>query len=395
MKSFTLILQDNQTIWKQLLPLTYTRPVSALRIGIDTMQEKWENFLSAEATIETESYLMDKFGRQAIDDSKPKLIVNSSIIPTKSLCEEIKKLTVQQSLEKDGVFIAQVIENEQFPKESVEANSDVLQIERPWHLFLYNDQVFKQDFERITHNRKSQKLSNTNQVVSEDQIFLEEGASVECSILNASSGPIYIGKNATILEGCMVKGGLAMLPHSVLKMGTKHYGTSTLGPYCKVGGELSNIVMQSYSNKGHDGYLGNAVIGQWCNLGADTNASNLKNNYGMVRAWSYAEEKQIETGQQFVGLIMGDHSKCGINTMFNTATVVGVAANVFGAGFPKKHIPSFAWGGVDFTRTFTLLKANHMAEAMMKRRNIAFTEIDKAIFNNIFEQTKTYRNSDL
>ena len=392
MKNTKLLLQDNRDIWKQLLPFTYTRPISSLRMGIDTIREKWEAILNIPAEIETETYLLKKFQNQQASKQYT-LIINSSVIPTDELVQHITNLTANQSLEKDGIFLAQKIENDQLPKESVEYNGKLIQITRPWHIFLKNKEVFELDFQRITSGREGQQIPSTNQVVNANDIFLEEGAEVEFSVLDASQGPIYIGNNAKILAGCMVKGGLALCDHAVLKMGTKHYGTSTLGPHCKAGGELSNVVMQAYSNKGHDGYLGNAVIGEWCNIGADSNASNLKNNYSNVRAWSYAENKQINTDEQFIGLLMGDHAKCGINTMFNTATVVGVAANIFGAGFPKKHIPSFAWGGVDFVRTFTLQKAYEMAEVMMKRRGIEFTAEDKAIFNHIFEESKQYRNN--
>ena len=388
-----LVLQDNAQIWKQLLPLTYTKPISELRIGIDTIKEKWQHHFGKEASVETERYLMPKFGKTTASSEQPKLIINSSIIPNEELLKEIKALTEQQSLERDGEFIAQYVVNDNLPKEAVECETNFIKIERPWHIFKQNEEVFIDDFKRITAGRKSQPISKTNTLIGEQNIFLEEGASVECSMLNATKAPIYIGKNAIILEGCLVKGGLALCDNAIMKMGAKHYGTSTIGPYCKIGGEVNNVVMQAYSNKGHDGYLGNAVIGEWCNMGADTNASNLKNNYGSSTAYSYAEGNYIDTGECFIGLTMGDHSKCAINTMFNTATVVGVAANIFGGGFPKKHIPSFAWGGVDYLHTFQLEKAFEMAQAMMKRRNLAFTEEDKAIFNTIFEETKQFRNT--
>lgn len=385
-----LILQDDANSWQNLLPFTFTRPISHIRIGIDTIVEKWETFFNQTAEIETEAYLMAKFQNKQ-DEQSEKLIVNSSIIPTKELVEKIKQLTPQQTLEKNGVFIAQRTSNANLPTECVETELDLIQLQHPWDIFMKNDQVFRLDFERITNGRNSQPISETNRVVNSSQIFLEEGASVEFSILNATDAPIYIGKNAKILEGCVVKGGLALCEGAMLKMCTKHYGTSTIGPHSKIGGEVGNIVVFGYSNKGHDGYLGNAVLGEWCNLGADTNSSNLKNNYGFVRAWSYAQEKQIDTGSQFVGLMMGDHSKCGINTMFNTATVTGVCANIFGGGFPAKHIPSFAWGAVDKTDEFKLEKAYEMADAMMKRRKVPFTDADKDIFKHIFDVTKRYR----
>lgn len=392
MQNTKIILQDPKDSWQKLLPFTYTKPISAIRIGIDTIIEKWEALLVSDIQVDTEDYLLPKFQNKQADQSMT-LIINSTIIPTESLIKAIKNLTAQQSLEQEGQFIARKIENDNLPVESIEYKGEMIQIDRPWDIFLKNEQVFLLDYQRMTGGRKSQAIPENNQVVHPEQIFLEEGASVEFSVLDARKGPIYIGKNAQILAGCLVQGGLALCESAVLKMGTKHYGTSTIGPYSKIGGEVNNIVVQAYSNKGHDGFLGNAVLGEWCNLGADTNASNLKNNYNPVSAFSYYEDNIIETGQQFIGLLMADHSKCGINTMFNTATVVGVAANIFGAGFPKKHVPSFLWGGVDYHRTFHLDKSFEMAESMMKRRNLKFSDLDKQIFETIFEISKKYKTS--
>lgn len=391
MKQPKLILQDSKENWSNLLPLTYTKPISHLRIGIDLLYDKWKHFFQRELEIETEDYLMPKFQNKQ-PENEIRIVINSAIIPNKNLVDEILNLSGQQSLEKDGIFIAQKIVNIDLPTESREYHSDIKIIEYPWDIFLHNEEILAVDFQRITKGRKSRKISETNSVVQPANIFLEEGAEVEHCILNASTGPIYIGKGAKLLEGCMIRGSLSLGAHSVVKMGAKIYGATTFGEYCKAGGEINNVIVQSYSNKGHDGYLGNAVIGEWCNLGADTNASNLKNNYGEVKVWSYLHEKQIQSGRQFIGLIMGDHAKSGINTMFNTATVVGVAANVFGGGFTKNHIPSFSWGGVDFIRTFLLPKAFEMAETMMIRRKISFTQVDKDIFTHIFENTKKYRN---
>jgi len=354
MQNTKVILQDPKDAWQKMLPLTYTKPISALRIGIDTIQQKWEAALDCNAEIDTESYLIPKFQNKQGTESSI-LIINATIIPTKELIQAILNLTSQQSLEKGEKFIARKIESEELPVESITFEGALIEIKRPWDLFLLNDTVF--------------------------------------SVLDARKGPIYIGKNASIMAGCLVQGGLALCESATLKMGAKHYGTSTIGPHSKIGGEVGNIVVQAYSNKGHDGFLGNAVLGEWCNLGADTNASNLKNNYSPIIAFSYHEEKLIDTGQQFIGLIMGDHSKCAINTMFNTATVVGVAANIFGAGFPKKHIPSFLWGGVEYNRTFQISKSFEMAELMMKRRSVKFTNLDKQIFETIFETTKKFRPS--
>jgi UDP-N-acetylglucosamine diphosphorylase/glucosamine-1-phosphate N-acetyltransferase len=249
-----------------------------------------------------------------------------------------------------------------------------LVISERWHLFQKNEQALKSDFSLLTAGRSSQVLSRTNTVIGDaSQIFLEEGAVVEAAILNTTSGPIYIGKDAEIMEGSIVRGPLAMCEHSALKLGTKVYGASTLGPHCKVGGEINNVVMQAYSNKGHEGFLGNSVIGEWCNLGADTNTSNLKNNYGAVSTYSYETKKEEKTNVQFMGLTMGDHSKCGINTMFNTATVVGVSCNIYGGDFPAKFIPSFSWGGSAGLVPFKFDKAVEYANNMMNRRGLALS----------------------
>jgi len=392
MENTKLILQDVAELWQGLLPLTYTKPISHVRIGIDTIKEKWEAAFQLTAQIDTEEYLLPKF-KNPQGHEEHTLVINSACIPNQELISAIKNLQPQQTLSKDNFFIARFTSNENLPVEEVNYVGKIDYISRPWHLFLLNDKIFKADFDRITANRDSQDIPNTNQTKNKEHIFLEAGAEVEFSILDATKGPIYLGKNAKILAGCMVQGGLALCDSAVLKMGTKHYGTSTIGPHSKVGGEVGNVVIQAYSNKGHDGYLGNAVIGEWCNLGADTNSSNLKNNYGLVSAYSYLEGKSIETHEQFVGLMMGDHSKCAINTMFNTATVVGVAANIFGAGFPRTHVPSFVWGGVTKNFTFKLEKAFEMAESMMKRRNVPFTDLDKDIFKHIFTVTEKFRTS--
>jgi UDP-N-acetylglucosamine diphosphorylase/glucosamine-1-phosphate N-acetyltransferase len=234
---------------------------------------------------------------------------------------------------------------------------ELIKLNFTYDIFAKNGRAIEDDFELLTKGRISQPISPTNQVVKPARVFIEEGATVEFSILNASTGSIYIGKDAEIMEGCKVKGPFALCEHGGLKMDAKIYPATTVGPYCKVGGEVNNAVFFAYSNKGHDGFIGNAVIGEWCNLGADTNNSNLKNTYEEVKLWNYRTEKFEKTGLTFCGLMMGDHSKCGINTMFNTGTVVGVAANIFGAGFPRNFIPSFAWGGAQGFDTFIIKKA--------------------------------------
>ncbi|MBX2845784.1 MAG: hypothetical protein KTR13_06165 [Saprospiraceae bacterium] len=388
MQACKFILRDDSTTWKNLLPLTYTRPISGIRIGIDTIQEKWEFFLNQSVEIATEAYLLSKFENRQPDAEKV-IEINSAVLPNQALVELVLALQPGKRLEKAGLSIAHCFaEGEAIP---IETPIDVTTINYPWDIFKLNHLVLQQDFERITAGRTSQPIDASNRVKHPENVFIEEGGSAEFSILDASKGPIYIGKDATIMAGSIVQGGLALCEGATLKLGTKHYGTSTLGPHSKFGGEFSNVVVQGYSNKGHEGFLGNAVLGEWCNLGADTNASNLKNNYGFVRVWNYVEERFMHTEEQFCGLIMGDHSKAGINTMFNTATVVGVAANIFGAGYPKKFLPSYTWGGVDFHRTFTLNKVFEMAEAMMSRRKVPLTDADKTILTHIFETTKPYR----
>ncbi|MCH7525248.1 MAG: GlmU family protein, partial [Bacteroidetes bacterium] len=275
--------------------------------------------------------------------------------------------------------------------EAIEFNSDVLKIEHTWDIFLKNGEAIEADFELITNGRQSQPIPKSVYCNNAKNIFAEEGAIIETSILNASKGPIYIGKNAEIMEGNMIRGPFALCEKATIKMGAKIYGATTVGPYCTVGGEVNNSVLFGYSNKVHDGYLGNSVLGEWCNLGADTNNSNLKNNYAEVRIWNYNTESFTETGLQFCGLMMGDHSKCGINTMFNTGTVVGVSANIFGSGFPRNFVPSFSWGGNKGFTTYLTKKAFEVAKIVMARKNIEFTEQDAAILTHIFEDTKTFR----
>ena len=269
-----------------------------------------------------------------------------------------------------------------------------LRLNHPWDIFRLNGEVLQSDFVRLTDGKTSAKLNDTNVLIG-DEIFLEEGVAVNGAILNADKGPIYLGKDAEIMEGVTIRGPFSLGDHAVVKMGAKIYGPTTIGPYCKVGGEISNSILQAYSNKGHDGFLGNSVIGEWCNLGADTNSSNLKNNYGEVRVWDYEEAKSISTGLQFCGLIMGDHSKSGINTMFNTGTVVGVCANIFGAQFPPKFIPSFLWGGSGQWDLFKMEKAIEVAEKMMSRRQVTFSSEDEKIFQEILRLSQSYREDFL
>ena len=328
-----------------LLPFTFTRPVAEIRIGILTIKEKWEKHTSNPVSIKTEDYLSEKFPLTVATEN---VVIMGNVLPDNRLVNEIKGLKPSEALYYEDKLIAYqttdaTLAFDASAYQKVQTETAPLTIEHVWDIFSKNGQALQADFDLLTQGRTSQAIPETNQVVNPENIFLEEGAKVEFSILNASTGPIYVGKNAEIMEGCIVRGGLALCDNAVLKIGAKIYGPSTFGPYCKVGGEVNNAVLFAYSNKGHEGFLGNSVLGEWCNLGADTNTSNLKNNYAEVRLWDYNTEGFARTGLQFCGLIMGDHSKCGINTMFNTGTMVGVSANVFGSGYPRNFIPRFVF----------------------------------------------------
>ncbi|MBX7093992.1 MAG: GlmU family protein [Flavobacteriales bacterium] len=380
--------------WDQLLPLTYTRSVSDVRVGILTLREKWEKRSGMECSVYTRAYLQNKYPSEKVQGEY--LLINSACIATAELFHAVFELKKGQQLEGRLGWIAKRGEgdplNDHATFETVIFKGTEARVSFPWDVFSLNRIALEEDFELLTHHRVSQMLSSTNTVIGNGKIFLEEGARVEACILNATDGPIYLGKDAEIMEGSMIRGGLALGEHSTLKLGTKIYGPTTIGPHCKVGGEISNSVIFGYSNKAHDGFLGNSVLGEWCNLGADTNNSNLKNNYGMVKAFSPAQAEMISTGLQFCGLIMGDHSKSGINTMFNTGTVVGVNANVFGGGFPPKHIPSFFWGGADGFETFELERSFDVSQRVMSRRSLSFTDTDREIMRHIFNVTAKFRS---
>lgn len=372
-----------------LLPLTYTRPVCDIRIGILTIREKWEKYLGEKTSTITEDYLSAKY---PTEQSEEMMLINGSICPTPKLLKAIKGLKVGQALVCQGNVVAMYKTKAQFLSEEdstqeIEVEYDFIKINNTWDIFVLNDKALREDFELLTQNRKSAPLSSTNRVVGEQNIFVEEGAVVEFAILNAKEGPIYIGKDAEVMEGSIVRGPFAMCEHSVLKMASKIYGATTLGPYVKVGGEVSNVVIFGYSNKAHDGFIGNSVIGEWCNIGADTNASNLKNTYEEVRVWSIEKNTFVPTGQTFFGTIMGDHSKCGINTMFNTGTVIGVSSNIYGHGYQRNYIPSFAWGGTIGLKSYDMEKAIEVAEKMYQRRNVVMSQQDKEILRNVYTQT--------
>ncbi|OBQ55453.1 GlmU family protein [Tamlana sp. s12] len=376
-----------------LLPFTYTRPVADIRVGILTIREKWESFLDCTSTTVTEDYLADKFPMVEMEDN---VMINASYLPSPELVEMIKDLQENQAIFNGEDVIAFFAKEEQEDidfdaYEAIEFEAETIQINHTWDIFSKNGEAIQEDFDLITEGRKSQSIPSSNNVIAPENIFIEDGARLEFVTLNASSGPIYIGKNTEIMEGAIIRGPFALCDHATVKMGAKIYGPTTVGPYSKVGGEINNSVLFGYSNKGHDGFLGNSVLGEWCNLGADTNNSNLKNNYAEVRLWDYQTEAFAKTGLQFCGLMMGDHSKCGINTMFNTGTVVGVSANIFGSGFPRNFVPSFSWGGSSGFTTYLTKKAFEVAHVVMSRRNIELTEQDKAILEHVFEISKKFR----
>lgn len=368
----------------QLLPLTFTRPVAQLRPGILRIAEGWYVRSGLQVGYRTEPYLSAQFPLPA--DHAPRFEADGALFPTDDLVAAVMGLRPGEVLVRDGRALAFGLAGAEAPAitdweappaylHPVPFPGDLIRFERPWHLFQHCGRAIGHDFRLLTEGRRSQPLSALNTVVGDPGlIFLEEGATVEACILNTKGGPIYIGHGAEVMEGCMLRGPVALGDHAQLKMGSKIYGPSAFGPECRVGGEVNNSVILGYSNKGHDGFLGNSVLGEWCNLGADTNNSNLKNTYGEVKAYSYAEGREAATGLQFCGLMMGDHAKSGINTMFNTGTVVGVAANVFGGGFPPKHVPSFAWGGSEGFTVYDIERALTAARRVMERRGVQLTQ---------------------
>lgn len=382
------------TVRNALLPFTYTKPVADLRIGILTIREKWEKLLGFTTTTLTEEYLEEKYPMVELEQN---ILINASFLPTIALIEKVKNLKENQAIFKNEEVIAfftnesqEVVNFENYEQE--EFIFDLLQIKKTWDIFSLNDQAISDDFELITKGRKSQTIPVGVHCINKKNIFIEEGAEILFSNLNASKGPIYIGKDSLIMEGSLIRGPFSLGEHSVIKMGAKIYGATTVGPHCTVGGEVNNSILMKYSNKGHDGYLGNSVLGEWCNLGAGTNNSNLKNNYAEVKLWSYETERFAKTGLQFCGLMMGDHSKCAINTMFNTGTVIGVSANIYGSNFPRNFIPSYSWGGAAGFTTYQINKAKETADLVLKRKNLEFNEVEQRILEHVFEITEKYRN---
>lgn len=376
-----------------LLPLTYTKPVADLRTGIMTIREKWEKHLGFTTSTITEDYLSEKF---PLVEFEQNIMINASALPNEILVEMIKGLGPNQAIYHKDELIAffshedEEVVLEEFEQIQVEKIS---MIRNTWSLFELNEQEINSDFELLTEGRESAPIPEGTQSIRPERIFIEEGAQIDFAVLNARKGPIYIGAHSEIMEGSMIRGPFAMGEHSVVKMGSKIYEGTTLGPKCKVGGEVKNVILSGYCSKGHDGYLGNSVLGEWCNLGADSNNSNLKNTYAQIKIWDYETERFVNTGLQFCGLIMGDHSKCGINTMFNTGTVVGVSANIYGSNFPRNFIPSYSWGGAAGFKTYTMAKAHETMELVMNRKNEDYTEQDRKIMETVFELSSKYRKS--
>ncbi len=389
------ILFDTPESRLKLLPLTYTRPVSEMRTGILTLKEKWDKYLNSQCSYLTENYLQEKF---PADFSENTIYIKGNIIANHFLKDEVAGLKKGQVLISNKQIIAFYPEKK-YPYseeislsdfEQINVKSNFSQINYPWDIFRLNGQEIENDFKLITHGRTSAAISSTNRILG-DNIFMEEGAEMEFATINAQNAYVYIGKDALVMEGCLIRGSFALGEKGVVKMGSIIYGPTTAGPGSKIGGEINNSVIFANSNKGHAGFLGNSVLGEWCNIGANSDTSNLKNNYAEVRVWNYSTNGFARTGLQFCGLIMGDHSKCGINTMFNTGTVVGVNANIYGAGFPRNFIPSFSWGGALGFKEYKLNKAFEVNEVVMKRRNKIFDEKERNILKEVFEISQKYR----
>ena len=381
------------SVRNQLLPFTFTRPVADIRVGILTIREKWETYLGFATTTVTEDYLTELFPMVEMEQN---ILINASFLPSENLVRIIQGLTPNTAIfyeDEPLAFFSNEGQEVDFDTFEViqYTYEDVLRIEHTWDIFSKNGEAIERDFELLTAGRTSQLIPENVVALNAEAIFIEEGAVLPFCSLNATNGSIYIGKNTEIMEGSVIRGPFALCEGATVKMSAKIYGATTVGPFCKIGGEVNNSVLFGYSNKGHDGFMGNSVLGEWCNWGADTNNSNLKNNYAPVRLWDYETEGFAKTGLQFCGLMMGDHSKCGINTMFNTGTVIGVSANIFGGGFPRNFIPSFSWGGAAGMTTYKTNKAFETATAMMSRRGIDFTEADAKMLQHVFDETSKYR----
>lgn len=395
-----IVLFDN-AVWRQnLYPLTWTRPVSDLRVGILTLAEKWSKWLNGTTSFITEDYLSSKYPLSSELSEHEYLIVRGNICPDTELCEIANHLKVGQGIKDEYGFV--MLKTDRSGLLNFDPNNlnhfewiyysphPMIQLFYPEDIFNLNGAQIESDFKLLTTGRISATLSNTNQFLG-DRIFAEEGAKAECSIFNSLEGPIYLGKNSEVWENSTIRGAFSLGEGSHIKMGTKVYSNVSIGPECRMGGELNTCVVWGYSSKGHDGFMGHAVVGEWCNWGADSNNSNLKNNYKNVKVYDYKSDSYRDTKLQFCGVVMGDHSKCAINSSFNTGTIVGVACNVFGAGFPPAFIPDFSWGGAGDLVTHDLDRMFETASLVYQRRNRIFDHIERDILKNIFKKTAKYR----
>lgn len=388
--SMNVILFDEPEVRRDLLPLTYTRPVAGIRMGILTIAEKWEKHLHATVSFSTEPYLGRKFPLKTTSDN---YWVNGCLCPTPDFVKILHTLKEGEGIRKGNRILAMRTSRNERPQEAssnhIAFNDDVNIIDKLWKIFQFNGSELRADFTLLTAGRKSAAIADKATVVyNESNVFLEEGVTIKAAILNAEPGPIYLSHNSQVQEGAVIRGPFSLGEGSIINMGGKMRGDSTIGPDCKVGGEISNSILFAHSNKAHDGFLGNSVLGEWCNLGADTNTSNMKNNYDTVKLWNTGKNTFDNTGLNFCGLIMGDHSKTGINSMFNTGTVVGVNTNVIGAGYPPTSVPSFSWGGEG---TYVLEKALAAADRAMRRRQSMLSEDDRHILESVFELTSAQR----
>jgi UDP-N-acetylglucosamine diphosphorylase/glucosamine-1-phosphate N-acetyltransferase len=390
-----VILFDDPAIRGSLLPFVFTRPVGEIRVGILKIKEKWERYLKVRIGFFTQGYLKEKFGHEEV----PSLFINGALCPSSGVLSAIAKLEPGEALWSNSTLLAlHVARPQDFSielareREAVHYEGECTLIQKNWHIFQYNAAELRMDFALITAGRQSKGIHDRATIAyNESAIFVEEGVQIRAAVLNAENGPIYIGKNSRVEEGALIRGPFALCEGATVGMGAKMRGDTTVGPFSKVGGEVSNSVIFGYSNKSHEGFMGNSVIGEWCNFGADSNISNLKNNYASVKLWDYIKGSYVDTGLQFCGLMMGDHSKCGINTMFNTGTVVGVGASIFGAGYPRNFITSFAWGGASGFSTHNYKKFEETAAKVLERRGLEFDDTEKRIYRRVFELTQAYR----
>lgn len=400
MKQRNIILFDLPAVRENLLPLSYTRPIADFLVGITTLRKKWESFLAGEFSYSTVGYLSEKYPMKAAEEN---LFIASNIIATEQLARRLDSLEPGEVLMADTMAGQRVLvgfkgganrldEVIHSMPAGIVYEEKVDAINYVYDIFLLNGRQIEADFDVLTAGREGQSIPRSNTVIGDpERIYIESGAIVEGVVLNASHGPIYVGRHVEIMEGSCLRGPIALGEHSTVNMGTRIYPGTSLGPWCKVGGELNNVVIFGFTNKAHDGFLGNAVIGEWCNLGAGCVASNLKNDYTEIKLWNYPSHRFLRTGLQFCGLIMADHSKAGINTMFNTATVVGVGVNIHGSGFPRNFIASFSEGGPSGFTDLPMEKFFDIAKRMMARRGRSLSEADNCIFHAIRELAENYK----